>query len=378
MNIIQFFQGDEEILMIHILVDAHSFDGDGQGIVSYIQGIYSEILKDKTFDITFASSNIEKLKRNFGDHIKVLKIPCSFFLYRLFVFFPKILKSGTFDYVHFQYMLPFFLSKKTKVITTIHDIIPVDFPEYYSLFYRLKVRLFFYRAAKKSDVLLTVSGYSKNRIASKFKIPSDKIYITPNAVKNVFNEEKNAIQETTEDNNNYFLYVSRIEERKNHITLLKAFVDGHFYKYYSLIFVGSQSSRSLELYEYFDSLSFEIKEKVRFFSGLSDSELNDIYKNATLFIYPSIAEGFGIPPLEAATHLKKVVCSNSTAMSDFNFFKKYSFNPFDENELIERIKIILKDGFYPAEQIKDQILEKYSWKKSADVLKKILVAMEEK
>lgn len=365
--------------MLKILVDAHSFDGAGQGIVSYIQGMYSEILKDERFDITFASSNIEKVKRTFGENIKVLKIPLNSFLYRLFVFFPQILKSGRFDYVHFQYMIPFFLSKKTKTVTTIHDIIPVDFPKYYSFFYRLKVRLFFYRAAKKSDVLLTVSEYSKNRIVTRCKIPSEKVFITSNAVKNIFVEEKNMIRENTERNGEeYFLYVSRIEERKNHITLLKAFVDGEFYKYYSLIFVGSQSSKSLALYEYFDSLPNEIKEKVNFFSDLSDFELNDIYKNASLFIYPSIAEGFGIPPLEAAVFLKKVVCSSSTAMSDFDFFKKYSFNPFDENELIEKIKMILNDDLYPVEQIRNQILERYSWKESADVLKKILILANEK
>lgn len=360
--------------MIKILVDAHSFDGEGQGVVSYIQGIYSELLNDSNFEITFACSNTENVRAVFGKNVNVRKISHCSFLYRLLVFFPKVLKSGKFDYVHFQYMLPFFLSKNTKTITTIHDIIPVDFPKFYSILYRLKVNFLFRRAAKKSDVLLTVSDYSKKRISEKFKVQGEKIYVTPNAVKDIFAKDDKSTQENKSEKlqEKYFLYVSRIEERKNHLLLLKAFIDGCFYENYSLIFVGSKSSKCKELYKYFDSLPLKVKSKIKFLSGLSDSELGDIYKNAALFIYPSIAEGFGIPPLEAAMHLKKVICSNSTAMSDFNFFEKYSFNPLDKNELIQKIKTILDDENYPAEKIKNEIVEKYSWKKSADVLRNVL------
>lgn len=292
------------------------------------------------------------------------------------IFFPLILKKGVYDYAHFQYILPFFLSKKTKFITTIHDIIPIDFPKYYSIFYRLKVNLLFRRAAKKSDLLLTVSEYSKNRISIRFKIPSEKIHVTENAVKDIFIKENNFPVSSKKNYENYFLYVSRIEERKNHLMLLKAFVDGKFYKNFFLIFVGSGSFKNSEFYKYYVSLESKIKSRVNFFTGLSDNELENVYKNASLFIYPSIAEGFGIPPLEAAICLKKVVCSNSTAMSDFDFFNEYSFNPLDENELINQIRKILIDKDYPAERIKNEITNKYSWKRSAEILKKALLENE--
>lgn len=358
--------------MKKILVDAHCFSGGGQGMVSYLQGIYSELLKDMNFEITFACYDTEKIKSTFGKDVNVIKIPNNSFLYRLFIFFPRLLKTGKFDYAHFQYLIPFFLSKNVKYIVTIHDIIPVDFPEYYSFTYRFKVAWLFRRAAKKSDVLLTVSGYSKERISKKFCIPKDKIHITENAVKDIFETSKNQKNELYEKYGKYFLYVSRIEERKNHITLLKAFVDGEFYKNYSLFFIGSKSSKTDVLYKYYDFLPLEIKNKVIFLSNLSDDELNAIYNNAELFVYPSIAEGFGIPPLEAAICLKKVCCSNSSAMRDFDFFKRYSFEPLNEKDLINQIKKILSDKNYPAQEIKDKILERYSWKKSAEIINELL------
>lgn len=361
--------------MKKILVDAHCFSGSGQGMVSYLQGIYSELLKDSNFEITFACSDIEKIKASFGENTKVIKIPSNSFLYRLFYFFPKLLKTGRFDYVHFQYLIPFFLSKNVKYIVTIHDIIPIDFPKYYSLAYRLKVAWLFRRAAKKSDVLLTVSEYSKERISKKFCVLENKIHITENAVKDIFEISKIKKEGFYEKYGNYLLYVSRIEERKNHITLLKAFVEGKFYKNYSLLLVGSKSSKTSVLYKYYDSLSIEIKNKIIFLSNLSDDELNALYNCTELFIYPSIAEGFGIPPLEAAVCLKKVCCSNSTAMKDFDFFKKYSFEPLNEKCLISQINEILLDKDYPSKEIKDEILKRYSWKKSAETLKGLLIGV---
>lgn len=361
--------------MIKILVDAHCFDGTGQGMVSYLQGIYSEIVKDNNFNVTFACTDIEKLKNIFGQDINVVKIPYYSFLFRLGFFFPYILKTGRYDFVHFQYNIPFFLNKKVKYITTIHDIIPIDFKKYYSFVYQLKVRYLFKRAAKRSNIVLTVSEYSKKRIAKKFNIDENKIFVTRNAVKNIFVTSPISVnKELMQEYGKYFLYVSRIEERKNHLILLKAFVNGKFYDSYSLLFVGSRSSKTTLLYKYYNSLSSEIKQKIIFLSGLSDEELSNLYRHAEIFIYPSIAEGFGIPPLEAAMYCRKVICSNTTAMRDFKFFEKYSFDPLNEYALINQIKKILVDEEYPAEKIKKEILEQYSWKESAEILKKLILS----
>lgn len=356
-------EGIKKSIMIRILVDAHCFDGNGQGIVSYLQGLYTELLKKTELSITFACCNVEKLKGYFGEGVDVVKIPYSNFFYRLFIFFPSLLKERHFDYAHFQYIIPFFLNKKVKYLTTIHDIIPIDFPEFYSVFYRLKVRFLFKRAAIKSDKVYTVSNYSRDRIHLRFKIPNKNILLTPNAVKSgyVFGD----IPKTDTINFKYFLYVSRIEERKNHLILLKTFIEQEWYKQFKLVFIGSNASSNSNLYGYYNSLDEEKKSQIVFLEGVSDNELANWYANATLFIYPSIAEGFGIPPLEAAMHNVKVVCSNSTSMADFDFFKDYAFDPNNINELNDKISKILNDDNYNYDKIKNEIIKRYSWKKSA-------------
>ena len=351
---------------ISILVDAHCFDGAGQGIVSYIQGLYAELLKNPSLDITFVCSKPETVYKAFGEHAKLVQIPQSNFLYRLCFFFPKLLRSGAYQYAHFQYILPFVLSRKVKYITTIHDIIPIDFPKLYSVLYRLKVSVLFQRAAQKSDIICTVSEYSKKRIAARFNIDERKIVVTPNAVKTVFDgEQKNRVQPIARP---YFLYVSRIEERKNHLLLLKAFAHTAFFKDFDVVFIGKNSSKNKSLFRFFHALSRDVQERVHFVSDISDEDLISYYQNASLFVYPSIAEGFGIPPLEAAVMGCKVVCSNSTAMSDFSFFAPYLFSPDSESELIEKIKMALSDETYPYEKIRWQISERYSWEKSASQL----------
>lgn len=350
-----------------ILVDAHSFDGAGQGVVSYIQGVYAELLDDERFEITFACSYPEKVRHSFGDNVNIIKIPRANFLYRLLFFFPRLLKSGKYQYAHFQYILPFFLNKKVRYIATIHDIIPLDFPKLYPLLYRLKVAILFRCAAKKSDIVCTVSEYSKKRIAARFKVDERKIRVTPNAVKSVF---KNMFDKSESPiKRPYLLFVSRIEERKNHLLLLKAFVDYKFYKNYDLVFVGKNCSKNKALFAFVKFLPSEIRTRLHFVSDISDMELFSYYQNAALFVYPSLAEGFGIPPLEAALMGCKVLCSNATAMADFDFFEPYLFPPASEKVLAEKIELALADDNYCEEERKTKILEKYSWEKSANTFK---------
>lgn len=354
-----------------ILVDAHCFDNDGQGIVSYIQGLYEELLKNPSIEVTFACSNPEKIRTFFSRPVNTLKIPHDASFYRLAIFFPRILKSGEYDYVHFQYILPFFLNKKSKYITTIHDIIPIDFPEFYSITYRLKVKIFFRRAAKKSHYIFTVSEYSRKRIHERFHVPLDKIGVTCNAVKKIYS---NNISNQKKEKK--ILYVSRIEKRKNHLLLLRVFIEKKWFKTHTLIFVGTIVSKNKDFFHYFNKLSTEQKSKIIFLDGISDDELKKQYINAELFIYPSFAEGFGIPPLEAAIMNLKVICSNTTAMVDFDFFEKYSFHPNDLEQLHEQIRRILLDDEYPFETIKNEIFEKYNWEQSAQQFLKHLNSSE--
>ena len=169
---------------IKILVDAHVFDHSFQGTGAYIKGLYSELANNEMFEIVFCATEITKLKMIL-DHPKFsfIQLKTSSKIKRLLFELPSVIKKGDFDYAHFQYIIP--PIKKCKYINTIHDILFLDYPAFFPLKYRIIKKALFQISAYRSNLLLTVSEYSKQRITSRFRINSEKIFVTPNAVNEI-------------------------------------------------------------------------------------------------------------------------------------------------------------------------------------------------
>jgi glycosyltransferase involved in cell wall biosynthesis len=358
---------------IKIFVDAHVFDETYQGTSTYIKGIYSELVKNNDFEVTLAANNIEALRLEFSNPLfHFIQLPNKSKIKRLAFDIPKILKEQKFDYAHFQYILP--LRKSCRYINTIHDLLFLQFPEYFPFKYRLINSLIFRLSAIRSDIICTVSEFSKTALNNYFNVNLQKIVLTPNAVDsydgNFINvKEKHGITK-------YILFVSRFEPRKNHLLLLKSFIKLKLIdEGYKLVFIGRFKDVNNKIYEnYYNSLNKNEKASVIYLENISDQELRSFYKQADLFVYPSLAEGFGIPPIEAAMLNCKVLCSDKTAMSDFNFFGKYLFDPSKEDELKTKMKDCLNEKEYPFEQIKKDIKQIYNWnlitEKFAEAVKK--------
>jgi glycosyltransferase involved in cell wall biosynthesis len=175
--------------------------------------------------------------------------------------------------------------------------------------------------------------------------------------------------------NNYILYVSRIEPRKNHVALVKAYIEAGLYnKNISLVFIGKESIAVKELKEYLDILSKEQKKHIHRISQVDHDDLEAFYKGCLVFAYVSKGEGFGIPPLEAAVSKVPVLCSNQTAMSDYDFFTPYLFNPYDVEELVLKLNDLLNSppGSLQLEKIANEVLTRYSWENSARKLYKLI------
>jgi len=105
-------------------------------------------------------------------------------------------------------------------------------------------------------------------------------------------------------------------------------------------------------------------------NDVSDESLMHFYKACEVFVYPSKAEGFGIPPLEAAALRVPVLCSNTSAMSDFTFFGRFHFNPNDQSEFNLKLNEIITDppGTEELARVAEIISGRYSWQRSAETL----------
>ncbi|PDS23412.1 glycosyltransferase family 4 protein [Flavobacterium branchiophilum] len=357
---------------IKIFVDCHKFDEDLQGITTYLKGIYVEMTFKKNIVFYFVSYYPEKLKTVFGEkeNIHYLKYTSKNKYYRLIFDAPRLIKLYNIDYAHFQYVIPPF--KFCKYIITIHDVLFLDFPEYFPLPYRLINKFLFRFGAKNSNFILTVSDYSKERIEKHFEVKD--VVVTPNAVNSVFFDEydkEKAVQEVYQKFGfqNYWLFTSRWEPRKNHELVLKAFVEGSFYQDYNLVFIGKKAILNKKFKELFDDLSPNIKNKIYILENIDDYNMLNLLRAARLFIYPSFAEGFGIPPIEAIASKIPTICSNTTAMSDFVFIKDGFFNPYDINDFY---KILENFNYNTLEDKKAQLKKQYHWNKSASILESLI------
>ena len=358
---------------IKIFVDCHVFDGPFQGTTSYLSGLYSELIKKKDKTYYLASSNPENLEKIFGKHNNVIYLKYRFGnkFFRILLDIPYFVSSFNIDFAHYQYIVS--PIKRCKHIVTVHDVLFLDFPEYFPLSYRFKNKFLFKLSARKSDIVLTVSDYSKHKIQKHFNI--NNVFVTPNAVNPIFLEkyQKKEAQEFIESNfgiTNFFLFVSRFEPRKNHLTLLKTFVENKYYLNRELVFIGNDAIGCKALDKYHNSLPEEIKTKVKILRKVSFNDLVAFTRAADMAIYPSIAEGFGIPPLESIAAKTPTICSNSTAMADFNFIHPFLFNPLDKVEMNEKIKeAFVYDNW---KHNKQEMCEKYNWNNSASVFLKAI------
>ena len=208
---------------IKILVDGRWFDSYYSGVTTYLKGIYNAVAKDQNFAITIIGSDIVKLKKEFPSNVSFIELQSKSKIKRLYYDIPKIITKYKFDYAHFQYICP--ISKRCKYIVSLHDILFLDFRGAFPLSFIIKNTLLFYLSAKRADMLLTLSEYSKQRISHYFKISNDEIHIVPCGVLECFNDSSDLPDVCRKYSiKKYILFVSRLEPRKNHIALLKSFV----------------------------------------------------------------------------------------------------------------------------------------------------------
>jgi glycosyltransferase involved in cell wall biosynthesis len=365
---------------MNLLVDCHVFDEAHQGTRTYLKGLYQELIQlMPSVDFFFTAADTENLRREFGNHSNVHYIPLRRKkLVRLVLEFPYLIRKHRIDYAHFQYVVP--PLKLCQYIVTTHDVLFNDFPGQFSLGYRTSKNFLFKWSAKMADLFFTVSLYSKDSISRHYNIPLKNIFVTPNGVsQEFFNSDVISVHSDIVKEfrlEKFILFVSRIEPRKNHLALLQAFNELKLWeKGHSLIFVGRSDLPYPALETYLSNCPEDCRRNTHHIRSLQTPDLIALYRQAALSVYPSIAEGFGIPPLESIAAGTLVLCSNTTGMSEFVFLNEYMFNPLN----VEELKTLLaKNLEQPTdkrkmENLQSFVLENYTWQNSARKFADVLV-----
>lgn len=362
-----------------IFVDASHFNKEFQGSRTYIKELYTQLaISFPDVGIYFAMMKDDKIEEMFKDieNIHFIHLKRKDWLGRMLFEIPDIIKKNEFSHAHFQYTIPFRRSKKCKYIVTIHDVLFNDFKDLFPWSYRITRNLLFSYSAKNADIILTVSEYSKERIEKFYSIDKSRIHVTANGVSSDFFKDYNKEDVLNSLNikyniSDYFLYVSRIEPRKNQASLLKAFLKLKSDK--QLVFIGKRSIDYPEFDMIFEKMDKSVKHSVHFIEQVDNNDLLLLYQGAFSFVYPSLAEGFGIPPLEASAVGIPVLCSNLTAMKEFNFYGEYHYNANDQNALENKLSLLIEDfDSIDTDSIKEVVKKKYSWSNSAQTVYNLL------
>ncbi len=337
--------------MTKILVDGHALDGISQGSVTYLVEIYKR-LPQMGFEVFWLSSSEERFKSEFeSTSINWIELRGASRMQRYKEMDAAVLKYRP-DALHFQYTAP--LKKRCFWIDTLHDLLFLDMWRNFPFSYVVTRAASFYLAAKRADLIITGSEFSRNSISRNFGVSQDKIHwINYGAPRfdfpSVRCEKLNGVD--------YFLYVGRIEPRKNHVRLIHAFSrylekSGKDCK---LVFVGSESIHAECVHKEAEKLN----ERVIFLSGLSEGELKWVYENCVAHVYASLGEGFGFPVLESLLLGRPTASSINTSLSAFSSHLDYIFDPSSVADISQSFDFLWKANVDEARI--NAVSDEFSW-----------------
>lgn len=231
-----------------------------------------------------------------------------------------------------------------KGIVTIHDLIFLRHPEYYHWFDRKIYTWKFHQTLRQADHIIAISECTKRDILEFGDFNSDKISVIYQSCNPRFAEipSQEDIRNTIEKYKlpkRYLLNVGTIEERKNLMLAVRALTK--LPEEIHLVAVGRQTRYAEKVRKEAETL--DVSHRLHLLSGVSNNELNVIYKNAELFVYPSRYEGFGIPIIEAIFSGLAVVASTGSCLEEAGGPHCLYVNPDDYERMAKAVVQLIDD-----------------------------------
>ena len=258
-------------------------------------------------------------------------------------------------------------------VVTIHDVIPLEHPEWFTRMYSDWYRFLLPRLVQRVQKIITDSEYSKNKITDLLNVSEDKIIVIPGGVgkeyhpvnSNMLSHVKSMYVESS----NYLLVVGTIEPRKNLKRLLRSWqLICNDYRDIQLIIVGveANSARSVDMPLTVKSTSL--------LGYVDDQHLPALYSGAIALIFPSVYEGFGLPALEAMACGTPVLASNATSLPEVVGDAGLLFDPYDIDDMSSSIERIITDSdLRETLQLKGlERAKQFTWERTASLVWEVL------
>lgn len=258
-----------------------------------------------------------------------------------------------------------------KVMSVVHDLTYKRFPETMKASNLKHLERGMPYSMKRSDRIITVSEFTKRELCDLMDIPKEKVsvvYNAPSLVKNCTPYEE--VRQKYKIQREYILFVSTIEPRKNIVRLLKAYEQlKEQYKIpHQLVMAGGKGWQDERIFQVVNGLRY--KDDIIFTGFVTPEEKNTLYQNACLFVFPSIYEGFGIPPLEAMAWDCPCVCADAASIPEVVGDAACLVDPFEEESIANGIIKVLTEPEY-AKQLREKgalQVQKFTWDRSVEQL----------
>ncbi len=270
--------------------------------------------------------------------------------------FAKYLRSHRLHGVNFSNTMPLF----QPGIIVIHDIVYKTHPEFansihgkLSNFYH---RIMFYKASKSTSPIITVSEFSKKQIVQVYSVNPNRIHVIGNAWQHTerYIADNSILEEYALKPKSFYYSLSSLSIMKNTKWLLEVAKKNPSKQF---VISGAKAKCISE-----DYVSLP---NVLFTGYISDEQVKSLIENCRAFIYPSLYDGFGIPPLEALSLGAKVICSNTACLPEIYKSSVSYIDPYNTNVDLDSLVDEKTDD-------PEVVLDRFSWEKSAYKFYKVL------
>jgi glycosyltransferase involved in cell wall biosynthesis len=280
------------------------------------------------------------------------------------------------DVFHVPHFAPPLITRSVPVVATIHDVIPLRLPLYHSSARAKVYSSVVSRAAHKATLIITISQHAKQDIMDALHIPEERMRVIYQAVTEEFKPVEDAAKLDAARaryglTGRYVFYLGGLDARKNVPQLVRAF--SHLYKRLGdpnlqLLISGNPDKQNGSLFPDPRPVAADLGmggQIIYRFVEEEDKPL--IYSGASVFVFPSLYEGFGLTPLEAMSCGAPVVCSNRTSLPEVVGDAAISIDPDNLPEMINAIYNVLTNDELSAD-LRARGLERaklFSWRKTA-------------
>lgn len=363
-------------------VDFHTFDGIFQGSRSHLLGIYqAAIALAPDLEFHFLLEETERLRREHpafdAPHVRLQRMPHRHALTRLMWQLPRLQQQLKLDLFHLQYRLPAWTSG--PCVCTIHDVLFESHPQFFSKAFVQFARLSSRDALRRSAALFTVSEYSRQAMVTAYGVEPSRITVTHNGVDmQRFTPAcehpdgdlsgQRVVKSHGVTPGQYLCIVGRLEPRKNHVNLVRAYLSLQEPRP-PLLIIGQ---RDFAYQGVFDLVQRHgLQQQVRFLEHIDDESLPALIRHCAAFVYPTWAEGFGMPVLEAMASGASVVTSDNTSLPEVAGDIAWMCDPADVPSIARAMQHALSEPHAAMRERQRRGIERarqFTWQRSAESL----------